>query len=176
MSSGETLDDGMACSWNWQCTNNACGRATNTTVKECCPSGKVYSYLGFDYCANYNDGVACTFDGQCKSDHCNNNHTCGSQPDGTACDSHADCNNKSCGREHNSAAKACCGTGQTTSVLGSAYCSGYEGGNACKYGQQCKSSTCNVQNVCECNDSTKKLCSTFWCGDAKKECKSIPLT
>lgn len=70
-------DIGDACSWNYQCLNNACGRDHNTSKKICCPTDTVVSGAwGLDYCSNYAGGEECSQNNQCKSGVCNADHMC----------------------------------------------------------------------------------------------------
>ena len=61
-----------ACESNSDCDNKACGRitATKNAAKQCCPSGNIKHYMGYDYCSQMPDGSRCWKDSMCMSGNC----------------------------------------------------------------------------------------------------------
>jgi hypothetical protein len=135
---------GDTCSRDSDCGNRACGREGDTDVKVCCASGQTNSYLGFDWCSNYDDGEVCRHNSQCKSDLCDNNR-CKPQklPVNAVCEWNSDCQNAACGRIGDvDDAKFCCPTGQTASYFGFDWCSNEPVGAVCKHDAQCQTDNC----------------------------------
>jgi hypothetical protein len=96
-SSLENIHEGGVCSTNSDCQNLACGREGVTDVKVCCSSGQTASYLGFDWCSNYEVDAVCRHNSQCASNLCDNNR-CKPQklPVNEVCDWNSECQNAAC--------------------------------------------------------------------------------
>ncbi len=80
--SGSKTEAGKPCKSNSDCEGGACGRLTAASGAElrCCPSNKLSSYWGYDYCSDMPNESVCWSDAQCKSGYCKGNSFLGLIP------------------------------------------------------------------------------------------------
>ena len=147
---------GEACSSNTDCANNACGRPTaaDGAALECCSSGGIVTYGGYDYCTEMPEGATCWSDAMCKAGiaNCKGNAgglqkgTCSSTSKlpGEACSSNTECLKKACGRPTaaDGAALECCSSDATVTYGGYDYCKEMPEGATCWSDAMCKAGSC----------------------------------
>jgi hypothetical protein len=145
------VNDG--CESNRQCLNGACGRKTaaDGAPLQCCPSGQIGQYGGYDYCTQMAEGSTCWSDAQCANGYCEGNAggfrkgTCrGHLNVNDGCESNRQCLNGACGRETaaDGAPLQCCPSGQIGQYAGYDYCTQMPGGSTCWSDAQCASGNC----------------------------------
>lgn len=140
------------CGVNKDCANGACGRATaaDGTKLTCCPSGKVSSYGGFDYCTDMPDESVCWSNAQCASGFCRDNGggfrkgKCGKGAPTDKCGVNGDCANGACGREGAASGTplTCCKSGKVGTFGGYDYCLEQPDGAQCWSDAQCLTGNC----------------------------------
>ena len=143
------VNDG--CESNRQCLNKACGRETaaDGAPTQCCPSGQIGQYAGFDYCTQMAEGSACWSDGQCANGFCEGNAggtkkgTCrGRLPANASCSHDRQCAGGACGSKAAGTGNYCCPEGSMNTAFGE-YCRGkWPGGTDCRWDDQCASGNC----------------------------------
>lgn len=153
------VPDGQPCSVNAQCENGKCGRygpIVNSPLK-CCPNGKSYSLVNFDFCGDMPDGTECNSDRACAGGKCLTLNGLPPLPlvpgkcitpalAGTKCSVDAECRSNSCnyGTDDTSVTRVCCGYGSVPSATRGVFFCKYvlNNGDKCLKNDQCKSRYC----------------------------------
>jgi len=151
------LNVGAPCTYDQQCKNGACGRATaaDDAIKTCCGSGATTGYGGFDYCTQMPSRATCWSDAMCATGYCSENnggltkgYCAGDFAPGDDCKWNNDCGNKACGRPTAALGDdeklICCLSGKEeyANVNMKSYCTGMKDGDVCFEDTQCAGGTC----------------------------------